>query len=801
MKRKTKFVLIAVLLALIMMCAVGCAEFLETAENMQALYEAAQKCGYIHTYSDFSEKIPYDRWGDSGEVKLTEDGNIVLIFEDGTLIDFGKAWPAGIYEVYIDENGSLVLVLTDGRVLTFDNVLGNDGKDGQDGKDGAQGPQGEKGAAGVNGKDGIDGKDGQDGADGQDGLTPYIGDNGNWWIGEKDTGIKAAGTDGVNGKDGQDGKDGVDGKDGKDGVDGKDGQDGKDGAQGPQGEKGETGADGKDGRDGVDGKDGKDGVNGVGVSDVYIDEDGNLIVTLTDGSILNLGKVLGADGKDGVDGTNGKDGKDGVDGKDGKDGTQGPQGEKGEKGDTGAQGPQGEKGADGVDGKDGQDGADGKDGLTPYIGDNGNWWIGETDTGIKAAGTDGVNGKDGINGRDGVDGKDGKDGADGKDGVNGKDGVDGKDGTQGPQGEKGEKGDTGAQGPQGEKGADGVDGQDGADGQDGLTPYIGENGNWWIGETDTGIKAAGTNGKDGVDGKDGQDGVDGKDGLTPHIGENGNWWIGETDTNVKAEAHTHQFGEWDIVFEASCDSVGYEMRSCECGFSEYRMVEKKEHIWAETFTLTDATCQKEGLALESCTSCGMTRTKVLPKTAHEFVEGKCLHCNAEEPKFAYELSEEGDGYIVTGPGRLEEGDSFMIPAEINGIPVLSIKSGAFKNFNLSDVEIHAQVIGNEAFRGLNKLSELKLGDEVIEIGNFAFADCEELEKVLIPDSVQRIGEGAFDNCSGNFEISFASDCVWEVGDQSEQTETLFFEEGGERGLSLSGERFLPYSGSEWRRKR
>ena len=48
-------------------------------------------------------------------------------------------------------------------------------------------------------------------------------------------------------------------------------------------------------------------------------------------------------------------------------------------------------------------------------------------------------------------------------------------------------------------------------------PYIGENGNWWIGDTDTGVRA---------------EGRDGKDGLTPRIGENGNWWIGDHDTGV-----------------------------------------------------------------------------------------------------------------------------------------------------------------------------------------------------------------------------------------------------------------------------
>jgi uncharacterized repeat protein (TIGR02543 family) len=53
-------------------------------------------------------------------------------------------------------------------------------------------------------------------------------------------------------------------------------------------------------------------------------------------------------------------------------------------------------------------------------------------------------------------------------------------------------------------GADGKDGVDGKDGENGLTPYIGDNSNWWIGDTDTGVKAAGTNGKDGVDGKDGE---------------------------------------------------------------------------------------------------------------------------------------------------------------------------------------------------------------------------------------------------------------------------------------------------------
>ena len=127
----------------------------------------------------------------------------------------------------------------------------------------------------------------------------------------------------------------------------------------------------------------------------------------------------------------------------------------------------------------------------PYIGSNGNWWVGGTDTGVKAAGDDGKPGKDGET----------------------------------PY--IGENGNWWIGFTDTKVKAAGTDGKDGEKGEDGETPYIGENGNWWIGETDTGVKAAGT---------DGTNGTNGADGLTPSIGENGNWWIGATDTGVKAAA-------------------------------------------------------------------------------------------------------------------------------------------------------------------------------------------------------------------------------------------------------------------------
>ena len=53
------------------------------------------------------------------------------------------------------------------------------------------------------------------------------------------------------------------------------------------------------------------------------------------------------------------------------------------------------RGAQGLQGIQGNPGADGANGLTPYIGSNGNWWIGDTDTTVRAEARDGVDGVDG----------------------------------------------------------------------------------------------------------------------------------------------------------------------------------------------------------------------------------------------------------------------------------------------------------------------------------------------------------------------------------------------------------------------
>lgn len=90
------------------------------------------------------------------------------------------------------------------------------------------------------------------------------------------------------------------------------------------------------------------GGGGKSVTDAQVNEDGDLIITLSDGTTINAGHVVGADGAQGPEGPQGPPGAEGEQGPAGPKGDTGEQGPQGPKGDTGDTGPQGPAGADGV---------------------------------------------------------------------------------------------------------------------------------------------------------------------------------------------------------------------------------------------------------------------------------------------------------------------------------------------------------------------------------------------------------------------------------------------------------------------
>lgn len=118
----------------------------------------------------------------------TENGNIYIKNSDTSAdwtdpIPFrGEAGADGVSITSVEQTTTstasegtnvITVTLSDGQTFTFNVKNGSAGATGATGADGSPGVQG---PAGVNG------------------LTPYIGTNGNWWIGAEDTGTVAAGS-------------------------------------------------------------------------------------------------------------------------------------------------------------------------------------------------------------------------------------------------------------------------------------------------------------------------------------------------------------------------------------------------------------------------------------------------------------------------------------------------------------------------------------------------------------------------------------------------------------------------------
>ena len=390
------------------------------------------------------------------------------------------------------------------------------------------------------------------GNDGDDGLTPYVGTNGNWFIGKTDTGVPATGPQGEKGATGAAGQTPHVGDNGNWFIGTKDtGVK----ARGPQGNTGKTGATGSDGlsayelwvKDVTGGKGLEDpkhpgslwpkdkttvadfyeylkGADGLSAYEIWVK-------AVTDGTIVHEGgtavteyfKYLkGEKGDKGADGktpTIGGNGNWFIDGKDTGVKAQGDPGTNGLSAyelwlkDVATGTLQDPKNPDTTWPKDKTAMADfydyltgpkGDDGLVPYIGGNGNWFIGKTDTGVPAKGRDGLNGTDGKSAYE----------------------------IWKALAQTGDLDDPHNPGTKWDKTRVSADdfwaylsGVDGKDGKDGLTPAIGANGNWFIGKTDTGVPAKG------------------QDGATPTVGENGNWFIGAKDTGVPAKGKDGAVGK------------------------------------------------------------------------------------------------------------------------------------------------------------------------------------------------------------------------------------------------------------------
>ncbi|MBQ8504880.1 MAG: hypothetical protein IJ492_01325, partial [Clostridia bacterium] len=331
---------------------------------------------------------------------------------------------------------------------------------------------------------------------------------------------------------------------------------------------------GKDGANGIDGKD------GVGIKSVLVNEQGKLVVTLTNDIVIDCGTVQGPQGETGPQGPQGNPGKDGEDGADGIT----PQLKIGEDNywyisyDNGATWASLGVKATGADGEQGPAGENGINGTTPQlrIGEDNYWYVSYdngttwTSLGVKATGSNGAQGTPGKGIASIL-----KTNTDGfvdtytityTDGTtttftvtNGKDGQNGEQGIQGIQG---------------------------VPGIDGHTPVITiQGGYWYIDGVNTNVLAQGVQGDRGEQGPQGEQGP---------VGPQGNQGVSIVNTAFDEDGNTvitYSDGTTQVI----------------------------EHTWEKLYSLTKADCQTEGKELYSCADCNLVRVVTVAKTEHNYI--------------------------------------------------------------------------------------------------------------------------------------------------------------------------------------
>ena len=262
---------------------------------------------------------------------------------------------------------------------------------------------------------------------GADGITPNIGANGNWWIGTTDTGVSAQGATGTPGANGLSPTIGVNGNWFVGSIDTGVKAEGIQGIQGVPGPAGQGVAIAGSVADETALETLAFTLTSGDAGNAYLNNDTGLL-HIWDGSAFGIGVAFkgekGDKGDQGIQGVPGIQGLQGIPGEPGLQGIQGNPGPTGlpgninprgfwsgsvldykyldyvvhnnqgwlytsstaaivEEPDTGmvwalfvVQGPQGTQGIQG---------ATGSPGITPHIGANGNWFLGATDTNVKAA--------------------------------------------------------------------------------------------------------------------------------------------------------------------------------------------------------------------------------------------------------------------------------------------------------------------------------------------------------------------------------------------------------------------------------
>jgi hypothetical protein len=272
-------------------------------------------------------------------------------------------------------------------------------------------------------------------------------------------------------------------------------------------------------------------------------------------------------------------------------------------------------------------------------------------------------------------------------------------------------------------GSDGVDGTNetnGVDGREVLFQVVDGYIQWqYTGDTTwTNLVSLSTlTGSDGVDGTNGTNGVD---GLTPYIGENGNWYIGETDTGVFAGYRNDeiiQTGEY--IFAVNSDGQSYYLKSYS---GSDRFVSIPDYYYGYPVTAIGQGAFINNSIIES-----ISISKFI-----KFIEDSAFKgtTNLTMVDFRH------DSQLIDIGTNAFYGSTSLVSITIPK-SVLSIGSSAFFNNNsLKDIifEEESQImnIGENAFFNTYSLVSIEIPNSVTTIGYSAFKGSYNLIRLTLP---------------------------------------------------------------------
>ena len=288
-------------------------------------------------------------------------------------------------------------------------------------------------------------------------------------------------------------------------------------------------------------------------------------------------------------------------------------------------------------------------------------------------------------------------------------------------------------------------------GTPGATPYIGENGNWWIGGTDTGIKAAATDGEDGAKGSDGKDGKDGKSAFEIYCEEHPDYrgsekqWLDDLvngrlgDSNPQDDALAYyplDDGTYGVGVGTAKYLSNIVIPSSYRGIKVTRIVDEGFANLTNLRTLvmpsTIVTIGEKALY-----SCRKLKSVVMSSSLTYI--GYSWLGESKDLDVYFPIRSIASYFSIRGSVGLYDSRAHLLDSEGNEIVDLVVPGTVSR-------------VPEFCLHGASSLRTVTFEEGVTSIGQYAFRYCYNLYTVDLPSTLSVIGKNAFDECDKLYEV-------------------------------------------------